>query len=456
MSFPDVLRGRSLRPALWGNRVRNFLLPFRHSRERLVSLIFGLLFFSGFGVMVYQRYLNETVAIPQAGGQYVEGVVGNRAQLTEIITQLTSAGLVSITSNQKVMPVLARNWAISLDGKTYTFELQDGVEGAEVAKAIQENELFKTITVQAVDPRTVVFRLKQPFGPFLSLLSLPLFPYGPYTIGEEEGNEIKFEANPTFPAGRAFLDRITIRVFPDESSLQQAVARKEVTGTVSSQPIRGWQHFEATLPRTIEVIFNIDRPALQEQETRSKILRGESLPEKVSLTIITTPQLKSFGDDLVGRWKGQNIEASLELIDDAKLKQDVLPKRDYDVLVYGVDEGVEPDPFRFWHSSQATETGLNLAQLKDQGLDGMLEAARLIVNDAERFGKYQEIEQKVNDLAVRIVLKRMTISFQVSSKIKGVEEPLMVNPASRYNLVWKWYTNERRVRKTEDGGQKTD
>lgn len=423
-------------------------------RFLLVGLLAGFLAGVIYNGTVEYFKITATVAAP--GGQYVEGVVGNRLQLDELITRLTSVGLVSVTADRKVTPVLATAWSISADGKTYTFHLVDGVASGDLAAVLKEEEMFKTVEVTTPDSATLVTKLKQPFGPLLWLLGLPLFPIGPYSVETDSPQEVVFVPNDNFPLGRPFLDHITIQTFPDGESLVKAVKSNKLTGIVSTQLQPRWITHQATLPRTISAIFNTDKTPIKDAQVRRDLLVGQSFPAKLQLVMVTTPALRGYADNLINTWSGQNVEVSLRLIEDASLRSTVIPARDYDVLIYGVDEGIEPDPYRFWHSSQATAAGLNLSQIKNRELDILLEEARKTVADDKRFEKYGEIEAKLEELAVRKILDKLTVTYQMSGTIRGVEEPLIVTPASRYNLVWKWYTKERRVRKTEDGGQKTD
>jgi len=98
----------------------------------------------------------------------------------------------------QVEPALAESWTISDDGTLYTFKLRDGVKfhdgspfNAEAVKfnfdrMLDENHpyhdtgpfplsfFFSAIDeVTVKDPLTVVFRLKEPYAPFLSNLAYP-------------------------------------------------------------------------------------------------------------------------------------------------------------------------------------------------------------------------------------------------------------------------------------------
>ncbi|MBB4039477.1 peptide/nickel transport system substrate-binding protein [Microvirga flocculans] len=98
-------------------------------------------------------------------------------------------GLVRIDRNGKVQPLLAKSWEVSPDGLTYTFRLQEGVkfhdgsafDSADVKFAFDrardpkstnaQKQIFAPIdTIETPDPATVVIKLKETSGNFLTYL----------------------------------------------------------------------------------------------------------------------------------------------------------------------------------------------------------------------------------------------------------------------------------------------
>lgn len=98
--------------------------------------------------------------------------------------------LIDINENLEFVPELAKSWEISDDGKTYTFELQQGVvfhDGTPFnAKAVKFNfermldpefasprssEINLVTEVKAIDEHTVEVKLEKPYAPFLSVLT---------------------------------------------------------------------------------------------------------------------------------------------------------------------------------------------------------------------------------------------------------------------------------------------
>ena len=73
------------------------------------------------------------IPVPQIGGEYVEGVVGNPRLINPIfasanetdlgLTRLLYSGLVRFNGKQEIVTDLAENYTVSEDKKIYTFNL---------------------------------------------------------------------------------------------------------------------------------------------------------------------------------------------------------------------------------------------------------------------------------------------------------------------------------------------
>jgi peptide/nickel transport system substrate-binding protein len=97
-------------------------------------------------------------------------------------------------ATSRIMPALASSWQMTNDGASWTFTLREGVrfhdgtpldatavvasfERGRASRVPAYRALFDDpsaiVSVQAVDPRTVRFDLRAPFGPFLAHLGSP-------------------------------------------------------------------------------------------------------------------------------------------------------------------------------------------------------------------------------------------------------------------------------------------
>jgi glutathione transport system substrate-binding protein len=110
--------------------------------------------------------------------------------LTTAVTKTFYEGLFQFDKDLKVQKVLAESYDVSKDGLVYTIKLRSGVKfhdgtdfNAEAVKFVidrvlnQDNKLLRynqfnrVAKVEALDPTTVRFTLKEPFGPFINSLA---------------------------------------------------------------------------------------------------------------------------------------------------------------------------------------------------------------------------------------------------------------------------------------------
>ncbi len=184
-------------------------------------------------------------------------------------------GLLRYGPDLQPKPQLAKSWTVSEDGKTYTFKLVEGVKwhdgkpftSADVVfsadKFLRETNprtratLNHVESITAPDDYTVVFKLKDTFGPFIRVFevgTLPMVPKhiyegtdfksnpanntpigtGPFKFAEwVKGSYIKLVKNPDYyEKGLPHLDEIYWQVIPDAAA--RAVAFE--TGKVDVLP----------------------------------------------------------------------------------------------------------------------------------------------------------------------------------------------------------------------------
>ncbi|WP_113913334.1 ABC transporter substrate-binding protein [Roseovarius dicentrarchi] len=188
-------------------------------------------------------------------------------------------------------PQLAESWEISDDGKTYTFKLRQGVvfhDGepftSEDAKwsmdvFLRENNtrtrtyLEHVESIETPDDHTLVFNLKQPFGPFLGIFeagTAPMLPKhiydtddhannpannkpigtGPFKFKEwSKGSYIHFVKNEDYYMdGLPYIDEVYYHIIPDAAS--RAVAYE--TGKVDLLPGGAVENFDVPRIRDMD------------------------------------------------------------------------------------------------------------------------------------------------------------------------------------------------------------
>jgi peptide/nickel transport system substrate-binding protein len=211
-------------------------------------------------------------------GWYLSEFANLYPQLIELGLEMQAAinifdGLTRITPNLDIEGVLAESWEISEDGRTYTFKLRKGVKWHNGDDFTADDVLFSyeqvsdpkfgsahiskvepIKSVDAPDDFTVVFDLKQPFSPFLSVVTnfpgraltpvnqtafnelgrekynLEPVGTGPFKVVEHtQGQQLVLERfedywDPDVP----LLDEIRIKNIPEASTVNSAIQAGDI------------------------------------------------------------------------------------------------------------------------------------------------------------------------------------------------------------------------------------
>lgn len=109
--------------------------------------------------------------------QYV-GVVGeyNLTQLPPSIANQLSAGLTKVAEDGSTEPALAERWTVENEGITYRFVIKNDIFWQDGKKLTPEDVSYNLTNVETVvTPNDIVFRLPDPYAPFPTVVTAPLF-----------------------------------------------------------------------------------------------------------------------------------------------------------------------------------------------------------------------------------------------------------------------------------------
>lgn len=167
-------------------------------------------------------------------------------------------------------------------------------------------------------------------------------------------------------------------------------------------------------------------------------------PLVIELTLVRQPEMKQVAQLLKEQWKKAGVKLKLNPVSLSDLKNKYIKTRDYQSLLFGESLGIKPDFYSLWHSSQTKDPGLNLAKFESEQADQLLEQARTTMDQNERAKLYQQFQQLLLKQAPAVFLYNPNFVYR-TSKIKGINSSLIVNPAHRFVSVKEWYLNTKRV-----------
>ena len=158
-------------------------------------------------------------------------------------------------------------------------------------------------------------------------------------------------------------------------------------------------------------------------------------------------------ESLVGRWRTLGIKIDTMVLDlngtSQRDAQEIIQSRAYDVMLYQLTIGADPDVFAYWHSSQAKFGGLNLSNYSNSISDDALSSARLRLEPNLRNAKYLTFARQWLADVPAIGLYQSTMYYAHSKKDKSFDaNNVLVSALDRYADVRYWEVNTTNLYKT--------
>lgn len=174
----------------------------------------------------------------------------------------------------------------------------------------------------------------------------------------------------------------------------------------------------------------------------------------LKLAVVTTKNndFEKALDSMAGQWRNLGISVTTSIVDPTdrsqNVVQDILQRRNYDVLLYQLTIGGDPDVYAYWHSSQAT-TGFNFSNYANSTSDDALLSARSRLEPDLRNAKYLTFARQWLSDAPAIGLYQATAQYAYSKSVHALpSDEVLISPADRYAEVLYWSVGDRLVQQT--------
>lgn len=148
-------------------------------------------------------------------------------------------------------------------------------------------------------------------------------------------------------------------------------------------------------------------------------------------------------------WRELGVDVDTQMVAADSIQQNVLLPRAYDVFIYELAIGADPDVYAYWHSSQADPRGLNLSSYRSGKADEALVSAQSRSEDALRQLKYEAfVDQWLADVPA-VALYQPNLHYVTTPSARSLAgETNVVNAIDRYRLVEQWTVEKRLQFKT--------
>lgn len=174
----------------------------------------------------------------------------------------------------------------------------------------------------------------------------------------------------------------------------------------------------------------------------------------LKLSVVTTKNndFEKVLTAMASQWRGLGITITTSIVDPSDPAQDVvqniLQPRKYDVLLYQLTIGGDPDVYAYWHSTQASK-GFNFSNYSNQISDDALSSARSRIEPDLRNAKYVTFAKQWMMDAPAIGIYQPTIQYVYSKSVRALPAgEVLVSEADRYANVLYWSVGDRIVQRT--------
>ncbi len=331
------------------------------------------------------------------------------------------------------------------------------------------------------------------------------FNYNATQISANDEKVYYLSANPYYYKGKMLLSSFAIHTFNTKDEIVQAINSNSVTGTAElteaeADKITSGQFNtkSSSLNSGAFIFFNTSHDAVKNVEMRSAIrqgidmgkIRGEA-PETVTLDF---PLLKSQIElnnyptipernveeskakiaEISGEGKlhleiatvnsgylpkvTEAIKSELEELgfdvnvtvyeENQEFINSVISKRSYDVLVYEVELGTDPDLFPYYHSTQANGSGLNLSNFRNVIVDDLILGARDAMNDEVRIKKYEMFLDYWMNGVPAIGIYQPNLTYYYNKNARTFNDVRLVTALDRFVDIDEWAVNKGTKNKT--------
>ncbi len=166
-----------------------------------------------------------------------------------------------------------------------------------------------------------------------------------------------------------------------------------------------------------------------------------------TLTTSNQQQLTDTANLLAAQWKkiGADVHVTSDTATD--IENSILPNRNFQALLYGESLNIDPDPYSFWDSTQASSAGLNITDYTNSTVDQALADARQSFDQQQRAQDLVTFQSALTADIPAIFLYNPNLLYIVRQNIGGIVAGLIPDPAGRFSGISSWYINTKRVAK---------
>ncbi|MDL2341889.1 MAG: ABC transporter substrate-binding protein [Patescibacteria group bacterium] len=170
-------------------------------------------------------------------------------------------------------------------------------------------------------------------------------------------------------------------------------------------------------------------------------------PLTLNLVATDTVEYHAVTKALQKQWLALGVKLNVRL-QSVQNFQNTLAYHDYDIVLYGISIGTDPDVFVYWDSSQAdirSTNRLNLSEYKNLTADASLESGRTRLDPALRTLKYKPFLTAWQQDVPALGLYQPRVLYATNGPVNGLNDQTINTSTDRFNNVQNWMIREAKV-----------
>lgn len=183
----------------------------------------------------------------------------------------------------------------------------------------------------------------------------------------------------------------------------------------------------------------------EETEVLEKKSGNDMLSLSFSISTGDAPELRRVAELLKAKWQEFGAEVEILYFEPGDLNQNVIRPRHFDALLFGEVVGREADLYPFWHSSQRSDPGLNIALYANSRADRLLEETRTRSSAEDVEGSYKAFYDEIKKDMPAVFLYSPSFIYVIPDKLNGVSINSLSVSQDRFLGIRDWYIETDKV-----------
>ena len=180
----------------------------------------------------------------------------------------------------------------------------------------------------------------------------------------------------------------------------------------------------------------------------SESTKGE--PITITLATVNSGYLPNVANEIAENLRELGFNVDLSVYEEnQEFIKNIISRRNYDILVYEVELGAEPDLLPYYHSSQATGNGLNLSSYRNALVDDLLLSARGTLDREQRIKKYETFLEYWVTGVPAIGLYRPNLTYYYNQNVQAFSNDVrLATDLDRFSDITNWAVTKTSKNKT--------